>query len=114
MFRASSAHHQPAATWVNTTRYCKLQSSAPDDGRKHRPKYVDPAWNNKLTYIVHLVGHFHICITMHGFMNVRFIIIIIIIIIIIVFCSTPFPVLSAFSFTFSSALTFHTFLYYNE
>jgi len=28
------------------------QSSAPDDGRKHRPKDVEPTRNNKLTYIV--------------------------------------------------------------
>jgi len=27
---------------------------APDDGRKHRPKHVELAWNNKLIYIVHL------------------------------------------------------------
>jgi hypothetical protein len=43
--------HQPAATWVNTTRYCK-ESSAPDDGRKHRPKHVELTRNNKLTRIV--------------------------------------------------------------
>jgi len=28
-------------------------------------------WNNKLIYIVHLVGYFHSCITMYGFMNVK-------------------------------------------
>ena len=43
-----------------------------DDGRKHRPKHVDLTCNNKLIYIVHLVGYFHSCITMHGFMNVNF------------------------------------------
>jgi hypothetical protein len=36
-----------------------IQSSAPDDGRKHRPKHVELARNNKLIYIVHLVGYFH-------------------------------------------------------
>jgi len=36
-----------------------MQSSAPDDGRKHRPKHVEPTWNNKLIYIVYLVGYFH-------------------------------------------------------
>jgi hypothetical protein len=46
-----------AATWVYTTRYCK--SSAPDDGQKHRPKHVEPTWNNKLIYVVHLVGYFY-------------------------------------------------------
>ena len=49
-----------------------MQSNAPDDGQKHRPKHVEPTWNNKLIYIVHLVGYFHSCITMHGFMNVKF------------------------------------------
>jgi len=49
-----------------------MQSSAPDDGRKHRPKHVELTWNNKLIYIVHLVGYFHSCVTMHGFMNVKF------------------------------------------
>ena len=41
----------------------KIQSSAPDYGRKHRPKHVEPTWNtrNKLIYIhlVHLIGDFH-------------------------------------------------------
>jgi len=40
-------------------------------GEKHRPKHVQPNWNNKLIYIVHLVGYFHSCITMHGFVNVK-------------------------------------------
>jgi hypothetical protein len=48
-----------------------MQSSAPDDGRKNRPKHVEPTWNNKLIYIVHLVGYFHSCITMHGFINAK-------------------------------------------
>jgi len=47
-------------------------SSAPNDGRKHRPKYVEPTWNNKLIYTVHLVGYLHSSITMHGFMKVDF------------------------------------------
>jgi len=63
---------QPAASWVTTTRYCKY-SRAPDDGRKHRPKHVELTWNNELIYIVLLVGYLHNCITMHGFMNVKFI-----------------------------------------
>jgi hypothetical protein len=37
----------------------KIQSSAPDDGRKYRPKHVEPTWNNKVIYIVHIVGYFH-------------------------------------------------------
>ena len=38
---------------------------------KHRLKHVELTWNNKLIYIVHLVGYFHSCIKMHGFMNVE-------------------------------------------
>jgi hypothetical protein len=30
----------------------QIQSSAPEDGRKHRPKYVELTRNNKFTYIV--------------------------------------------------------------
>jgi len=37
----------------------QIQLSALDDGRKYRPKHVQPTWNNKLIYIVHLVGYFH-------------------------------------------------------
>jgi len=59
------SRQQPAATWV------KIQSCAPDGGRKHRPKHVQLTWNNKLIYIVHLVGYFHNFITMHGFMNIK-------------------------------------------
>jgi hypothetical protein len=40
---------------------------------KHRSKHVELTWNNKLMYIVHLVGHFHNDITMHGFMGGKFI-----------------------------------------
>jgi len=36
----------------------QIQSRTPDDGRKHRPKHVQLTWNNKLIYIVHLVGYF--------------------------------------------------------
>jgi hypothetical protein len=46
-----------------------IQSGAPDDGRKHRPKHLEPTWNNKLIYIVHLVGYFRSYIMMHGFMK---------------------------------------------
>jgi len=37
----------------------EIQSSAPDDGQKHRPKHVELTWNNKLIYVVHLVGYFN-------------------------------------------------------
>jgi hypothetical protein len=47
-----------------------MKSSAPDDGQKHCPKHVEVTWNNKLIYIVQIVGNFHNCITMHGLLNV--------------------------------------------
>jgi len=48
-----------------------MQLRFPDDGRKHHSKHVQPTWNNKLIYLVHLVGYFHSYITMHGFMDVK-------------------------------------------
>jgi hypothetical protein len=63
--------HQPATTWVNTTIYYKYSQGAPDNGRKHHPKHVELTCNNKLIYIAHLVGYFHNCITMRGFMNIK-------------------------------------------
>jgi hypothetical protein len=44
-----SAHHREHLTVF--TAYGNIQSSAPDDGRKHRPKHVELTRNNKLTYI---------------------------------------------------------------
>ena len=72
-WNAVSTHprRQPAAAWGEHYQILEMQSSAPGDGRKHRPKHVEPTWNNNLTYIVHLVGYFHSCITKHGFMNVK-------------------------------------------
>jgi hypothetical protein len=61
---------QLAATWVNTTRYCKYSQVLLMMG-ENRAKHVEPTWNNKLIYIVHVVSYFHSCITMHGFINVK-------------------------------------------
>jgi hypothetical protein len=63
--------HRPAATWVNTTRYCKYSQVLLMMGENSAPKHVEPTWNNKLIYIVHFVSYFHSCITMHGFTNVN-------------------------------------------
>jgi hypothetical protein len=49
----------------------EIQSSASDDGWKHRPKHVELTLSNKLIYIMHFVGYFHSCVTMHGSMNVK-------------------------------------------
>jgi len=48
-----------------------IQSHAPDDGRNLRPKHVELTWNNTFIYIVHLIGYFHSCIRMHGFMIIK-------------------------------------------
>jgi len=56
---------QVAAGW-----FTSLQQLG-NDGRKHRPKHVELTWNNKLIYIGQLVGYFHSCNTMHGFINVK-------------------------------------------
>jgi len=56
---STHSRHQPAATWVNTTRYCKYSQVLMMMGLKHRPKHVDLTWNSKLIYIAHLVGYFH-------------------------------------------------------
>jgi hypothetical protein len=34
---------------------------------------VELTWNNKIIHIVHLVGYFHSCITIHEFINLKFI-----------------------------------------
>jgi hypothetical protein len=50
------AHHQEHLTVFTASgkyyQMLQIQSSAPDDGRKHRPKHVELTRNNKLTYIV--------------------------------------------------------------
>ena len=43
--------HQPAATWVNATRYCKYSHVLLMMGEKNRPKLVELNRSNKLTYI---------------------------------------------------------------
>jgi hypothetical protein len=49
--------------WVETAFHLNqilwIKSSAPDDGRKYRPKHVQLTWNNKLIYILYLVGYLH-------------------------------------------------------
>jgi hypothetical protein len=54
---SASTHprQQPAATWVNTTRYCKYSQVLLMMAEKHRPKHVELTWNNKLNYIIILL-----------------------------------------------------------
>ena len=61
MFTQVAAGCQPAATWVNTTRYCKYSQVLLAMGKNIAPKHVEPTWNNKLIYLMHLVGYFHSC-----------------------------------------------------
>jgi hypothetical protein len=49
----------------------KTQSSAPDDGQKHRPKHVELTKKNKLTDIVASCFYLHNYITIYGFINVK-------------------------------------------
>jgi hypothetical protein len=44
--------HQPAATWVNTTRYCKYSQVFLMMGENIAPKHIELTKKNKLTYIV--------------------------------------------------------------
>jgi hypothetical protein len=71
VFTQVSAGCQPTVTWVNTTKYCKYSQVLLKMDESIARKNVEPTWNSKLIYIVHLVAYFHICITMHGFMNVK-------------------------------------------
>jgi hypothetical protein len=59
VFTQVAAGCQPAATCVNTTRYRKYSQVLLMMGENIAPKNVEPAWNNKLIYIVHLVRYFH-------------------------------------------------------
>jgi len=58
VFTQVTAGWQPGSNLGEHYQILQIQSIAPDDGRKHRPKHVELTWNNKLIYIVHLVGYF--------------------------------------------------------
>jgi hypothetical protein len=58
VFTQVTVDWQPAATWVNTTRYGKYSQVLLIMG-ENSPKHVEPNWNNKLICTVHLVGYFH-------------------------------------------------------
>ena len=50
------AGHRPATSWVNYTTSCNTQSSVPEDGRNHRPKYVEVIGIINKPLLLHLVG----------------------------------------------------------
>ena len=47
---------RPATSWVHYTTNCNTQSSAPEDGRCHRPKYVELIGIINKPLLLHLVG----------------------------------------------------------
>ena len=47
---------RPAASWVHYTTSCNTQSSAPEDGRDHRPKHVELIGIINKPLLLHLVG----------------------------------------------------------
>ena len=47
---------RPATSWVHYTASCNTQSSAPEDGRDHRPKHVEMIGIINKPLLLHLVG----------------------------------------------------------
>ena len=48
--------YRPATSWVHYTTSCNAQSSAPEDGRKYRPKHVELIGIINKPLLLHLVG----------------------------------------------------------
>ena len=46
----------PATSWVHYTTNCNTQSSAPEDGRNHRPKHVELTGIINKLLLLHLLG----------------------------------------------------------
>ena len=58
--RRSSASRQPAGiTPVHYTTSCNTQSSAPEEGRDHRPKHVELIGIINKPLLLHLVGYLY-------------------------------------------------------
>ena len=51
--------YRPATSSVHYTTSCNTQSSAPEDGRNHRPKYVELTGIINKPLLLHLVGCLH-------------------------------------------------------
>ena len=54
--------HRPATSWVHYTTSCKTPSSAPEDGRNHRPKHVELTGIINKPLLLQLVGCLYYCI----------------------------------------------------
>ena len=52
----SHSDYKPATSWVHHTTSCNTQSSAPEDGRDHRPKHVELTGIINKPLLLHLVG----------------------------------------------------------
>jgi hypothetical protein len=48
--------YQPATSWVHCIKSCNTQSSAPEDGRDHRPKHIELTGIINKLLLLHLVG----------------------------------------------------------
>ena len=48
--------YRTATSWAPYTTSCNSQSSAPKDGRDHRPKHVELIGITNKTLLLHLVG----------------------------------------------------------
>jgi len=57
---------RPATSWVHYTTSCNTQSSAPEDGRNHRPKHVELILIINKPLLLHLVGVYITVSVMHG------------------------------------------------
>ena len=47
---------RPETSWVHYTTNCNTQSSAPEDGRDHRQKYIELTGIINKPLLLHLVG----------------------------------------------------------
>ena len=47
---------RPTTSWVNYITSCNTQSSAPEDGRNHRPEHVEVIGIINKPLLLHLVG----------------------------------------------------------
>ena len=56
LYTHGAAGRCPATSWVHYTTSCNTQSSAPEDGRDHRPKHVELTGIINKPLLLHLVG----------------------------------------------------------
>ena len=64
--------YQPATSRVHYSTSCNTQSSAPEDGRDHRPKHVELIGIINKPLLLHLVGVYIIYVNDAGQTNIKF------------------------------------------